>query len=134
MSWEIVKQDALIACKRYCCLCEKYKGQNMEVHHIIQRADGGPDSFDNAIPLCFDCHRDVGSYNPHHPKGSKYSPEELKRIRNSFYDKVKSMPRGMDTHNNEANIKIENNSTTQILLDNPSNINYIEHVDTINFN
>ena len=93
MSWKKVKEDVLIACKRHCCYCERYKGIDIEVHHIIQRADGGEDSFDNAIALCFDCHSQIGSYNPKHPKGNKFSAGELKRIRNDFYQKVKNIPR-----------------------------------------
>ena len=92
-SWIKVKEDVLISCKRRCCYCEKYKGVNIEVHHIIQRADGGKDEFDNAISLCFDCHSEIGSYNPRHPKGNKFSAKELKRIRDDFYVKVQCMPR-----------------------------------------
>ena len=86
--WEKIKEDVLVKCKRYCCFCGRYKGRDIEVHHIVQKADGGEDSFDNAIPLCFDCHSEVGSYNSNHPKGNKFKPGELKRIRDDFYSKV----------------------------------------------
>ncbi|SKB65997.1 HNH endonuclease [Lachnospiraceae bacterium] len=92
-SWSKVKEEVLVACKRYCCYCERYKGINIEVHHIVQRTDGGEDSFDNAIPLCFDCHSMIGSYNPKHPKGNKFSSGELKQIRDAFYVKVQDLPR-----------------------------------------
>lgn len=88
-----VKEDVLITCKRYCCYCERYKGRDIEVHHIVQEADGGANDFDNAIPLCFDCHSEIGSYNTHHPKGNRFTPGELKRIRDEFYEKIKSIPR-----------------------------------------
>ena len=32
----------------------------MELHHIKQVAYGGEDTFENCIPLCFDCHADMG--------------------------------------------------------------------------
>jgi hypothetical protein len=64
----------------------------MELHHIEQRADGGEDSYDNCIPLCFDCHADVKSYNDRHPKGRKYSISELKNHRNRWYEKVRNSP------------------------------------------
>ena len=83
-----VRDQALLACKRHCVLCECDKGVNIECHHIIPHADGGDDTFDNCIPLCFDCHSIVGSYNSKHPKGNKYSPEELKIRRDTFYEKV----------------------------------------------
>ena len=91
--WSKVKEEVLFKCKRYCCYCEKYKEINIEVHHIIQKADGGKDELDNAIPLCFDCHSKIGSYNPKHPKGNKFSPGELKQIRDAFYVKVQNLPR-----------------------------------------
>lgn len=92
MTWEKVKEEALIACKRHCCICETFKGINIEVHHIIQKADGGSDDFDNAIPLCFDCHCMIGGYNPKHPKGNKFTTTELKRRRDEFYNKIKNAP------------------------------------------
>ncbi len=83
-----VKTQAMVACGRSCCICHKFRGNNMEVHHIKQRADGGEDTFENAIPLCFDCHAEVGQYNPHHPKGIKFSEKELILHRDNWYDKV----------------------------------------------
>lgn len=91
--WDDVKTEVLIKCKRYCCLCGKYQGRDIEVHHIKQRADGGKDTFDNAIPLCFRCHSEIGNYNPKHPKGNKYKPKELKTIRDEFYMRVEKLPR-----------------------------------------
>lgn len=85
-----VKEKALIACKRYCVLCEMQKGKKIECHHIMPKAKGGDNSFDNCIPLCFDCHEEVGSYNPEHPKGNKYRCKELKTRRDDFYKKVKN--------------------------------------------
>lgn len=85
-----VRNQALIACKRHCVLCEKDKGINVECHHIVPRSKGGPDTFENCIPLCFDCHSMVGSYNSDHPKGNKFSSEELKSRRDSFYNRVSS--------------------------------------------
>lgn len=85
-----VRDKVLVKCKRHCCLCGKYVGINMELHHIRQKADGGDDTEDNCIPLCFDCHAKVKSYNPHHPKGLKYSERELKQRRNEVYEAVKN--------------------------------------------
>ncbi len=79
------KEKAYIASARRCCVCKNFKGRNIEVHHIIQKADGGEDSYENAIPLCFDCHAEAGHYNPRHPKGAKYSPTELRAHRDYWY-------------------------------------------------
>jgi hypothetical protein len=83
-----VKEDALIACGRHCCICHKFCGTKIEVHHIHPEAKGGDDSLDNAIPLCFDCHADMVSYDKDHPKGTKYTESELKRHRDSWNKKV----------------------------------------------
>ena len=83
-----VRERALIACKRHCVLCEKNKGVGIECHHIVPKAQGGEDTFDNCIPLCFECHMAVGLYNPQHPKGNKFSPNELKIRRDNFYKRV----------------------------------------------
>lgn len=73
-----VRDEVLVRCGRHCCLCGKYAGLKIELHHIKQVADGGDDSADNCIPLCLDCHAEVKAYNPHHPKGRKFTERELK--------------------------------------------------------
>jgi hypothetical protein len=77
-----IAEGALVACGRFCCLCHKFCGNNIETHHIKQTAD---DSYDNCIPLCFDCHAEVGSYNSEHPKGRKFTASELKGHRDRWY-------------------------------------------------
>jgi hypothetical protein len=64
----------------------------MQVHHIIQEADGGANTLDNCIPLCLDCHEEVGSYNPKHPIGRKFSSDELKQHRDVWFDFVQRHP------------------------------------------
>jgi hypothetical protein len=79
---------ALVAAARHCCVCHRYKGVRVEVHHLIPEVDGGDDSFENAITLCFDCHTDAGHYNDYHPRGSKFSTEELRLARDTWYNIV----------------------------------------------
>jgi len=43
-----------------CCLCHAL---GIEVHHIVPEAEEGPDSEDNAAPLCPSCHETYGA-NP----------------------------------------------------------------------
>lgn len=85
-----VRTKVLIQCARICCLCFKQCGTKIEVHHIEQEADGGANTMSNALPVCFDCHTEVGSYNPRHPKGTKYKVEELLARRDALYELVKS--------------------------------------------
>lgn len=98
--WENIKAQVLFQCKRYCCKCENYYGLNLEVHHIKPKAKGGGDTFDNAIPLCFNCHAEIGSYNPSHPKGNKYSVKELKLIRDNWYTKAEPLSHSDNTLSN----------------------------------
>lgn len=86
---EEIKTKAMIARGRCCCICHKFCGNNMEVHHIKARAEGGQDIYENAIPLCFDCHAEVRQYDPKHPKRIKFTEKELIMHRDEWYRKVK---------------------------------------------
>lgn len=88
---ESVRTNVLIKCRRHCCLCGNYAGIYMELHHIRQKADGGNDTEENCIPLCFKCHGEVKSYNVHHPKGLKYTEKELIARRDQVYESVKNL-------------------------------------------
>jgi 5-methylcytosine-specific restriction endonuclease McrA len=80
-----VSEKALLSCSRHCCLCHKFCGVKIELHHIKKRAEGGEDTFENCIPLCFDCHAEVKAYNSKHPKGRKFTENELKKHRDLWY-------------------------------------------------
>lgn len=84
-----IAEKALLDCGRCCCLCHRFCGFKIELHHIIQKLDGGADSSENCIPLCLDCHAEVKAYEPKHPKGRKYTESELREHRNRWYEKVK---------------------------------------------
>lgn len=43
-----------------CCLC---KEMGVEVHHIVPQEENGPNTDDNAAPLCPSCHETYGA-NP----------------------------------------------------------------------
>lgn len=85
-----VREKTLVAAARYCCVCHRFKGVKVEVHHIVPESRGGTNDLENAIALCLDCHTDAGHYNPAHPRGSKYSPSELRRHRDQWYAMVKA--------------------------------------------
>ena len=84
-----IKSRCLSECARHCCVCQRYCGVKIEIHHIITKEQSGEDTYENAIPLCFDCHCNAGHYNPQHPRGNRYSPEELKKSRDRLYKIVK---------------------------------------------
>lgn len=80
-----IKTEALAKSGRRCCLCLKFKGVKIEVHHIVQESISNDNSLDNAITLCFDCHADAGHYNPKHPKGNKLTAAELRKSRDRLW-------------------------------------------------
>lgn len=61
-----------------CCRC---KHISFEVHHIIPQKDGGPDTLENAAPLCPNCHADFGD-NP-------IKRKEITQMRDLWYKRVK---------------------------------------------
>src|SRR5579859_1300579 len=84
------KTEMFIRSGRLCPLCLKQCGNNMEAAHIISEKDDGSDDADNGIPVCFDCHEEIGSYNEDHPKGNKIRPEELRARRDRLYKLVET--------------------------------------------
>lgn len=84
----VVKTAMFTRCNRRCCLCEKQCGINIEAAHIIDESAGGSNDEDNGIPLCFDCHQEIGSYNDKHPRGNKIRSEELRDRRDRVYKLV----------------------------------------------
>lgn len=57
---EAIKIKAWRLSHHSCCLC---KAIGVEIHHIVPEEAGGPDTFDNAAPLCPSCHEAYGA-NP----------------------------------------------------------------------
>ncbi len=87
-----VKTRMFVRSMRFCCLCRKQCGTNIEAAHIIDEAAGGSNDEDNGIPVCFDCHQEIGGYNDKHPKGNKFRPEELRARRDKIYELVDTSP------------------------------------------
>jgi len=81
----------LVASGRCCCICHKFCGVRIETHHIRPKSKGGDDSFENCIPLCFDCHAEVEHYNDQHPRRRKFSESELQKHRDAWFSKVEEL-------------------------------------------
>ena len=84
-----IREQALVLAARRCCVCRRFKGVGVEVHHIKPLTHGGENTLNNAIVLCFDCHCAAGHYNQNHPRGTKYSPGELRKHRDDWYQRVR---------------------------------------------
>ncbi|MBU2523824.1 HNH endonuclease [Patescibacteria group bacterium] len=74
-----VKEELFFKNGRCCAICKKLCGTNIEAHHIEMKKNGGKNTIENAISLCFDCHAEAGFSNKDHPKGNMYGEGELKK-------------------------------------------------------
>jgi hypothetical protein len=84
--------DVLVRCHRRCCICHRYCGIKIETDHIEPKAEGGSDDIDNCLPVCFECHAEIHSYNDNHPRGRKFRPEELRAHRDQWLAICASRP------------------------------------------
>ncbi|MBN2287248.1 MAG: HNH endonuclease [Tissierellales bacterium] len=64
----------------------------METDHIVPTSEEGTDDIENAIPVCFECHAEIHSYNNDHPRGRKFTSEELKQHKQQWLDACKEQP------------------------------------------
>jgi hypothetical protein len=101
-----IREQAMVDCARRCCLCHKYCAVKIECAHIDQEADGGLNEADNCIPVCFDCHADIGHYNTHHPRGTKFTSSELKKHRDRWYKQVLENPAVMTPDYKEVDAEL----------------------------
>ena len=63
--------------------CCRFQRIGVEIDHIIPQSLGGPDTFDNAAPLCPSCHSEFGD-NP-------IKRRETIQLRDWWYKKVAQM-------------------------------------------
>lgn len=82
----------LVQCHRRCCVCHRFCGVKIETDHIIPAAEDGTDDIENAIPVCFECHAEIHSYNDKHPRGRKFTPEELRAHKDQWLNTCRDRP------------------------------------------
>jgi hypothetical protein len=87
--------ELLTKCHRRCCICHKFCGIKIETDHIDPRGESQDDSIENAIPVCFECHAEIHSYNDKHPRGRKFRPEELRQHRHQWLKTCAENPEAM---------------------------------------
>jgi 5-methylcytosine-specific restriction endonuclease McrA len=44
-----------------CCVCLRWCGHRMHIHHIVPKAENGAGTYENGIPVCLDCHAEIES-------------------------------------------------------------------------
>lgn len=108
-----IRAEIFVRCARHCCVCHKPKGLNIEIHHIKPRHQGGTDTLENAIALCFDCHADAGHYFANHPKGSKLSPDELLKHKVEWF-KIVSENKILEPKNTFVELTVANRNFSGI--------------------
>jgi hypothetical protein len=117
-----VREEAMVACERHCCICHEFKGTKIECQYIVPEAKGGTNTFENCIPLCFDHHAEVESYNPQHPRGTKYSVTELKKLRDAWYEEIKNRRTLRDPKRlGNAPIQLDSFEEARSIAENPAN-------------
>lgn len=77
--------EILSKCARHCCICRKFRPMHLQIHHLIEKSEGGDNSFDNLIPICTYCHSNVHTITK---LTRRFTIEELKKHRNSVYSLV----------------------------------------------
>lgn len=95
-------EDLLVRCHRRCCVCHRFCGFKMEIDHIVPGAEGGADTADNAIPVCFECHAEIHTYNDQHPRGRKFKPSELSRHKEQWLTLCATGAVGTESSEREA--------------------------------
>ncbi len=77
--------EVLSKSARHCCVCRNFLPLKIQVHHIIEKNDGGTDYIDNLIPICIDCHASIHT-TTHMTR--RFTSLELKKSRDTVYDMV----------------------------------------------
>jgi hypothetical protein len=102
-----VREIVLVRSHRRCCVCHEFAGRSVNVHHIVQEADGGENIIDNAICLCLRCHAEAGHFNPRHPLGTNYSPNELMAHRDQWWSYCESHHEMAPTYSPEEIVRLK---------------------------
>ena len=91
----------LADCKRHCCVCCRWCGTKIQLHHIVPRAQEGPDEIENAIPVCLDCHAEIESSGN---IGRQYSPAELREHKRRWLEVCREQPAALIQTNRTSTV------------------------------
>jgi hypothetical protein len=75
----------MVKCGRRCCICRRFRPTKLQVHHIVEKGQGGNDEEDNLVVICFSCHSDVHTKVPF---ARRFSHAELKGHRDALIKQV----------------------------------------------
>jgi len=94
-------QALLARCHRRCCICHQFCGVKMETDHMDPK---GGDTIENAIPVCFNCHAEIHSYDDEHPRGRKFHPAELRKHKEQWLSICETDPSALITPGRGAGV------------------------------
>lgn len=75
--------------RRHCCVCLRWCGQRIQIHHIVPQAEGGAGDYENGIPVCLDCHAEIESRSN---MGRRFTAAELREHRDRWFSTVRDRP------------------------------------------
>ena len=94
----------MVRCGRRCCICRRFRPTKLQVHHIVERSQGGSDDEDNLIVTCFSCHSDVHTKVPF---ARRFSVAELKGHRAALVSLVEAGTLGVaDTDDTDEAVAV----------------------------
>lgn len=106
--------ELLARCRRRCCICHRFCGVKIETDHIEPKANEGEDDIENAIPVCFDCHAEIHSYNDQHPRGRKFTTDELRQHKKQWLEVCDTMPAQLLNEHRTSDVEV---GPVQALID-----------------
>lgn len=77
--------EIMVKCGRHCCICRRFKPTHLQVHHIVERNEGGTDEPDNLIAICLTCHSDVHTMTK---LTRRFTQKEIKLFREEVFKAV----------------------------------------------
>lgn len=77
-----------------CCWCQNRQNK-VDIHHIIPENEGGPDTEDNAAPLCGSCHDLIGM-NPNLRKEVRLRRDHWYETIYRRFEPIRDWPPGLD--------------------------------------
>lgn len=75
----------LVKSARHCCICRRFLPLNIQIHHIVEKENGGTDEEENLIPVCITCHSTIHTKTQ---MTKSFTSIELKGHRDKVYEMV----------------------------------------------
>jgi predicted CopG family antitoxin len=91
-----LRQQVLERDKHICQNCNK-SFSYLQIHHKIPHNEGGSDSIDNLVSLCYECH-----FKIHHTNAAISGTKQIK-IQDNTYDRLTNLGKKNETYDDIIN-------------------------------